>query len=447
MAGRTGQNSARIIDTSNLEVKLAYLESCREIMALRNRRISRWTILYKSAAALLITASLCAPRITAQQSDSAWETAFRQGAQAFRDGDIQAAEKSFTQVTQLEPHFAEGHFNLGLALQRLGHNAAAADEFRTALRLKPSLRGGDLFLGISLYASHQYKPAILALQRELAHDPKDAQAMLWLGRTELALNDPSAASNTLDKAAAIDPHNIDTLYYCGYAHMLASKEAYDKMYKVNPNSWRVHEVLGQAYSESDRYQQAIAEYQQAIKLAPREPQLHEWLGDEYLDTSNNTKAIEAYLGELSVSPKNYQAMYSLGMVQVETNDARDGVEALSKALTGDPTLTSAYYYLGWGEKKLGNNDAALKYLKMAIQTQPSPDLVQRSYYQLSRVYRLLNRPADSRAALAQFAMLKQKSDEQRNAKLSELMKKHGQPPAADNSSDPNQNSTNAPKQP
>jgi tetratricopeptide (TPR) repeat protein len=139
-------------------------------------------------------------------------------------------------------------------------------------------------------------------------------------------------------------------------------------------------------------------------------------------------------------------MYSLGVVQVGTNNARDGVASLTKALSGDPSLTSAYYYLGWGEEKLGNYDASLKYLNKTIQVRPSKDLVQRAYYQLSRVYRLLNRPADSCAALAQFTTLKQKSDEQTNGKLSELMKKHGAS-ADDNSSDPTRNSTNAPNQP
>ena len=75
---------------------------------------------------------------------------------------------------------------------------------------------------------------------------------------------------------------------------------------------------------------------------------------------------------------------------------------LRKALAGDPSLIRAYYYLGWGEEKLGNYEAALKYLNKAVELHPSDYLVERAYYQLSIVYRALNRPAESRAALAQY---------------------------------------------
>ena len=161
-------------------------------------------------------------------------------------------------------------------------------QFETALKLKPGLRGANLFLGITLYGSNQFGAAKLAFERELAGDPKQAAAMEWLGRTEIALNEPSNAADILDKALALDPHNVDALYFCGRAHMLASKEAYDKMYSADPNSWRVHEVLAQSYSDSDHYQQAITEYLAAIQLAPHEPELHEWLGDEYLATSKTS---------------------------------------------------------------------------------------------------------------------------------------------------------------
>jgi tetratricopeptide (TPR) repeat protein len=391
--------------------------------AIGTAQIRRWTTVCKFAASLMAVTLLAVSGLQAQpQADDEWQTIFRQGTQAFSEGDLPTAAQSFRRVTQMQPQFAEGHFNLGLVLLRQGDTSAAGKEFRAALKLKPGLRGANLFLGITLYASNQFGPAKLAFQRELVGDPKDAAAMVWLGRTEIALNEPSNAADILDKAVALDPHNVDTLYFCGRAHMLASKEAYDKLYNADPNSWRVHEVLAQSYSDSDHYQQAITEYLAAIKLAPQEPELHEWLGDEYLATSNTTDAMEAYSAELAVAPANYRAMYSLGVVQVETNNAKDGVESLRKALAGDSSLVRAYYYLGWGEQKLGNYDAALKYLNKTVEVRPSEYLVQRAYYQLSVVYRALNRPAESRAALAQYSALKQKSDKHTNAQPSELMK-------------------------
>ena len=139
--------------------------------------------------------------------------------------------------------------------------------------------------------------------------------------------------------------------------------------------------------------------------------------------------MEAYTSELVVAPTNYRAMYSLGLVQVETNNAKDGVESLRKALAGDPSLIRAYYYLGWGEAKLGNYDAALKHLNKTVELHPSDYLVERAYYQLSIVYRALNRPADTRTALAQYAALKRKSEQSKSAQPPELKKQGGETPA------------------
>jgi tetratricopeptide (TPR) repeat protein len=405
--------------------------------AIRTAQVGRWTTACKFAVSLVAVALLAVSGLRAQsQVGDEWQTVFRQGTQAFSEGDLSTAAQSFRRVTQMEPQFAEGHFNLGLVLLRQGDTPGAGREFRAALKLKPGLRGGNLFLGITLYASNQFGAAKLAFEREVAGDPKDAAAMEWLGRTEIALNEPSKAADILDKAVVLDSHNIDTLYFCGRAHMLASKEAYDKMYNADPNSWRVHEVLAQSYSDSDHYQQAITEYLAAIKLAPQEPELHEWLGDEYLATSNTSEAMKAYSAELAVAPTNYRAMYSLGVVQVETNNAKDGVESLRKALAGDASLIRAYYYLGWGEQKLGNYDVALKYLNKAVEAHPSDYLVQRAYYQLSVVYRALNRPADSRAALAQYSALKRKSERHMNAQPSALTKEDSDAVSDDRSQAP-----------
>ena len=390
-------------------------------------QIVRRTTFCRFAKFVMGFALLAVCGLQAQTQSDEWQTIFRRGTQSFSEGDLTTAAQSFRRVTQMEPQFAEGHFNLGLVLLRQGEAPAAGREFRTALKLKPGLRGANLFLGITLYSSNQFGPAKRAFWREVAADPKDAAAMEWLGRTEILLNDASDAADVLDKAVEIDPRNVDLLYFCGRAHMLASKEMYDKMYSADPNSWRVHEVLAQSYSDSDHYQQAIMEYLAAIKLAPQEPELHEWLGDEYLATSNTSEAMRAYSSELAIAPTNYRAMYSLGLVQVETNNAKDGVESLRKALAGDSSLIRAYYYLGWGEQKLGNYDAALKYLNKAVEVHPTDYLVQRAYYQLSVVYRALNRPVDSRGALAQYIALKSESEQHTKALPSELTNRDSDP--------------------
>lgn len=353
-----------------------------------------------------------------------WRASFQQGTIAFKEGRLQDAAQAFSAVTKADPKFAEGHFNLGLTDERLGQYPQAIKELKAALALKPTLRGASLFLGISLYNTNDFAAARDALKHELSLDPNNVQALQYLGLSAIALDRPEEAATALDKAAKLDPQNVDILYFDGHAHMMASKAAYDRMFKVDPHSWRVHEVLGEAYAEADRTKDAIAEYQEAIRLAPNEPELHHALGLEYAKTTEIPKAIEAYKQELQIAPDSYQTMVNLGMLQVQSSDPKGGVEVLTQALQADPSLTSAYFYLGMGEKNLGQFDKAEIDLNKAIQSDITPDLKQQAYYLLFQVYRSLHEPDKAKAALATFTELKAHSDQVNNQNLAERMKRH-----------------------
>ena len=88
---------------------------------------------------------------------------------------------------------------------------------------------------------------------------------MWLGVVQLADEQADQAAESLDRAAKLNPDNVDILYNRGRAHLLVSKNSYEKMYKTDPNTWRVHQVLAQAYAESGRHEEAISEYQAAIR--------------------------------------------------------------------------------------------------------------------------------------------------------------------------------------
>ena len=81
---------------------------------------------------------------------------------------------------------------------------------------------------------------------------------MWLGVVQLADEQADQAAESLDRAAKLNPDNVDILYNRGRAHLLVSKNSYEKMYKADPDTWRVHQVLAQAYAESDRHEEAIA---------------------------------------------------------------------------------------------------------------------------------------------------------------------------------------------
>lgn len=341
---------------------------------------------------------------------------FREATEAMRGGRLDEAAEGFASVAKAAPTFAEAFFNLGLVREEQGRNEEAIASFEKALALKPHLHGANLFLAVAEFRLNHAGKAVEALKKETSAYPKDANAWMWLGVAELVNEQAEPAADALDRAAKLDPQNVDILYHRGRAHLLVSKNSYEKMFKVDPHSWRVHQVLGQMAAEAERHEDAIAQYQAAIKLAPTQPGLHEELASEYHAAARIAEAEAAYRQELQVDPHNVIARYRLGVLLVGIHDAAHGKDLIEAALREKPGLADADYHLGRAEMMLGNDALAADYLKLATSQDSDFEIIQQAWYQLGIVYRRLHRMEEASQAMATFQKLKdaEDADSQRN---------------------------------
>jgi len=360
--------------------------------------------------------------------DAQFEKAFHQGADAMRSGQLDEAVANFSKAAALKPTFAEAYFNLGIAQLQLGHLDEAVTALNKSVTLKPGLRGANLFLGIARYRKNDYADAITALKRETRIDAANADAWMWLGVAQLAAGDATDASATLDKAAVLSPNNVDILYHRGRAHMLVSKETYEHMYQVAPESWRIHQVLAQSLVEQARYEEAANEAQVAIGLKPGEPGLHEELADIYWKQNQLVKAESEFQSELKTDPESLSSMYKLAVVSIERSKPEVSVELLSEVLRRAPRYANAHYQLGRAQAQLGNTETAIQNFTSAVSDsgQSDTETLRQSYYQLAQLYRREQKTEESRAALDAFMRLKQQADAQQSQKLQDKMKRSTQ---------------------
>lgn len=360
-------------------------------------------------------------------------TQFEQATAAMRAGNLDAAAAGFAAAIQQTPDFAEAHFNLGLVNEERGRFEEAIASFQKALALKPRMHGANLFLGITEFRLNQLDKAHAAVAREAAAFPRDAAAWMWLGVVSLAQDKPEEAAIALDKAERLKPNDQDILYHRGRAHLLVSKNSYAEMFKVNPQSWLVHRVLGQANAEAERHLDAITEYGAAIKLAPTQPGLHEELGSEYRNANKIPEAEQAFKRELEIDPYNVLAKYKLGAIALEEGDAARGKELIEEALRVKPNLAHADYNLGRAEMMLGKDEAALAHLQKAANEDSDPEVVEQAWYQLGTIYRRLRRMDEARTAMATFQKLKDEAAEKSQQRLEKFRVEHpdaSAPPAA-----------------
>jgi len=342
-----------------------------------------------------------------------------------RLGQWDLAASAFTSATAATPTSAKAYFNLGLARLQQGHLDDAGVALKHSVSLAPKLRGANLFLGIVQYRENDYPTAIASLKREIQVDPANAKALMWLGVAQLAAGDANAASTALDRAAQLSPADVDILYHRGRAHMLVSKESYERMYKADPDSWRVHQALAQSFVEADRLEDAVNESQVALRLRPAEPGLHEELGDIYWKQNQLEKAESSFQDELKIDSESLSSMYKLAVVSLERAKPETTVALMSEVLRRAPKYLDAHYQMGRAQAQLGHVDAAISNFKAAVADagQTDRESLRQSYYQLAQLYRRAQQPEESKTALEAFMRLKQEADAAQSQKLEDKMKR------------------------
>jgi tetratricopeptide (TPR) repeat protein len=374
----------------------------------------------RAVAAVIAAMGLCL--IASAQE---FENKFRQGSEAMRRGQFADAAAAFERCTALEPSLAEAFMNLGLARLELGQYEDASKAFTRTAELKPALRGAHLFLGIARYRVNDFTGAVSALRREAEIDPANATVLMWLGAVQLADGKPAQAAADLDKAAQLDPKNVDILYHQGRAHMLISREIYERMYRGDPNSWRVHEVLAEAYAQSDRWGDAVKELEEAIRLKPEEPGLHQQLGDIYWKQNRLDMAEAEFANELKVDPWNVAGIYKLGVISFERSKPEAAAKLLKDVLRYYPNSVEAHYQLGRALAQMGDDQGAVAQFSAVI-AQPKkadPDVLKQSYYQLAHGYRKMRKMDEARAAMDSFQRLQKESEARQQQTMDAKLKR------------------------
>jgi tetratricopeptide (TPR) repeat protein len=345
--------------------------------------------------------------------------AMQQATNDLQAGHSDAAIAGFEHVTHDAPHFAEGFLDLALAYEQKNDEPRAAAALERSIALKPTLRGAHLFLAISQYKLNQLEPAAATIVKETALDPADAQAWMWQGIIDLSLGRLATAVEALDHASTLDPKNVDILYHRGRAALALSRASYEMMFKLDPNSWHVHQVLAQADVEQDRDTDAVEQYRLAIASAPVQGGLYEAMGSSLWRTGKFEEAEQAFETALKIDPTDSLTMYKLGCLRIDRGDAAGGKPLLDKVIVQDPSLKLSSYYLGRAEAELGDDTKAVADFKKVIADDIDFDTTKQAWFQLSRSYRKLHDADASAAAQAEYRRLDQQSKDAMQEKLNQ----------------------------
>jgi tetratricopeptide (TPR) repeat protein len=202
------------------------------------------------------------------------ESQIAPGVQALKSGDLDTAEKVFSEALRHGVKHPLIFHNLGIIAQQQGNHLRAIADLREAILLQPNYGPSHLLMGSSLMALKRNAEAVRELKRAVDLMPEQPVAHLQLAKAYEASENWVASVQELQKLVALAPQEPEYSYQVGKAWMNLSAWCYQRMAHLNKDSARLHQALAQEYAIQEKYDLALATYQQAARSDPKLPEIH-----------------------------------------------------------------------------------------------------------------------------------------------------------------------------
>jgi tetratricopeptide (TPR) repeat protein len=238
----------------------------------------------------------------------ALEAKIAAGVQALKSGDLDSAGEAFASALRQGIKLPLIYHNLGVIAQLRGQHAEAVTRFRQALALQPDYGPSRLLLGSSLLALRKNAESVQELKRAVALMPEEPQAHVQLAKAYEASDNWISAVREFQRLVELAPQAPEYSYQLGTAWARLSGWSYGQITRINPHSARLHQALGQDYVMQEKYDLAIAAYQQAAQSDPNLPEIHLAMGLIWLELKKFPEALAEIELELKLVPESQAAV-------------------------------------------------------------------------------------------------------------------------------------------
>jgi len=325
---------------------------------------------------------------------------------AIQQKEFAKAEEEWRTVVALDPNSPQALHNLGLAYY-LEHKYSKAEEaLAKAVHLDASLVNARVLLGASLAREGKSDRAIVELDRALQSRLSAAAektARVALHEALFAREQYARALAVLSPLAETQPKDVDILFSLGQTYLQLAEQSFQRISSVDPNSYRVHQLLGDSFAKEGKYQDAIREYRKALEQRPDLPGVHYQIGLLYRthDTSESGDSVarQEFEAELRINPYDAQSEYRLGRISTKWRDMNGALDHFRRAIELDPSYVGPRLGLARMMESEGNVEAAQQQLEMVTQLEPGNAT---AHYRLAHLYTQRGRDAAAEEQLKIF---------------------------------------------
>lgn len=256
-------------------------------------------------------------------------------------GNLERAERLFTQVLEHDSGHAQALHLLGIISHQKGKNLEAIQLVSTSIRENPA------------------EPIFYNNQGLILHE---------LGRKDEAVKSYETAIQL--RPDMPDPYNNlgNILRETDQAEL--SVDALSRAIKLRPDFAEAHYNLGKSFECLGDYEQAVRSYQNAVKYRPDYHKALNNLGNALRETGKMNEALSSYRRAVRIAPDYIGAYNNLGNILSVMGKFEEAVDTFKTALERDPLAAETLCNLGKVYKELCLLDQAADCYVQAINRNP-----------------------------------------------------------------------------
>ena len=246
-----------------------------------------------------------------------------------------------------------------------------------------------------------------------------AEFRLQIAGAMLEAGDYEACLQALAGLPPSGGHSAEGSYWRARCYEKLATAAYLSLYQRDPNSHRLHQLMGDLSAARGEDGKAMEEYRAAIALKPSLPNLHYSLGHLLWKNLQIPEARVELEAELTLNPRHAGALNDLGNTFLIEHQPEKALPYLNRALAADPGNPDIHRDLGTAYSALGDYLKAEPELKIAL----SNDRDGSVHYKLARVYQALGEKDKAAREFALSTALNRESHgklEKRTERLNEV---------------------------
>ena len=256
-----------------------------------------------------------------------------------------------------------------------------------------------------LYAISGDDDAAARVYQQLSPPPqmaKPAESAFAQAMNAIHQHRYETAEAALHRSLTVHPGDLSARYELVIVRRQIAMAQIARLIAVAPDSYHVHQLLGQLYVDRGDDEMALSEYLAVAAAHPNLPDVHFWLGHLYWKHGDADHALAELTRQLELDPGHPEANGEMGTVLIAKDRAAEAIPYLESAIRSKPDLWPAYQKLGQAYATQKNYARAEEILRRDLEHDPDGG----AHYQLARVLRAEGKTTEAAKVFAQVRAIK-----------------------------------------